>query len=110
MAAVVSREGGLRTGRRISHVFVMDIPTYHKVLIVTDGAINIAPTLEDKVDICQNAVDLALSLGLNKPKVAILARSKRYFEDAGHDRRGGTLQDGGTRADQGCNPGRSTGV
>ncbi len=73
MAAVVSREGGLRTGRRISHVFVMDIPTYHKVLIVTDGAINISPTLEDKVDICQNAVDLAISLGLNKPKVAILA-------------------------------------
>jgi phosphotransacetylase len=73
MAAVVSREGGLRTGRRISHAFVMDIPTYHKVLIVTDGAINISPTLEDKVEICQNAVDLAISLGLNKPKVAILA-------------------------------------
>jgi phosphate acetyltransferase len=73
MAAVVSREGGLRTGRRISHVFVMDVPTYHKVLIVTDGAINISPTLEDKADICQNAVDLAISLGLKKPKVAILA-------------------------------------
>ena len=73
MAAVVSREGGLRTARRISHVFVMDVPTYHKVLIVTDGAINIAPTLEDKVDICQNAIDLAISLGLEKPKVAILA-------------------------------------
>ncbi|WP_158752115.1 bifunctional enoyl-CoA hydratase/phosphate acetyltransferase [Acidobacterium sp. S8] len=73
MAAVVSREGGLRTGRRISHVFVMDIPTYHKVLIVTDGAINIFPTLEDKADICQNAIDLAISLGLKKPKVAILA-------------------------------------
>jgi phosphate acetyltransferase len=73
MAAVVSREGGLRTGRRISHVFVMDVPTYHKVLIVTDGAINIAPSLEDKVDICQNAIDLAISLGLEKPKVAILA-------------------------------------
>ena len=73
LAAVVSREGGLRTGRRISHAFVMDIPTYHKVLIVTDGAINISPTLEDKVEICQNAVDLAISLGLNKPKVAILA-------------------------------------
>lgn len=73
MSAVVSREGGLRTGRRISHVFVMDVPTYHKVLIVTDGAINIAPTLEDKVDICQNAIDLAISLGLEKPKVAILA-------------------------------------
>ena len=73
LSAIVSREGGLRTGRRISHVFVMDVPTYHKVLIVTDGAINIAPTLEDKVDICQNAIDLAISLGLEKPKVAILA-------------------------------------
>ena len=73
MSAVVSREGGLRTGRRISHVFVMDVPTYHKVLMVTDGAINISPTLEDKVDICQNAIDLAVSLGLEKPKVAILA-------------------------------------
>jgi phosphotransacetylase len=73
MAAAVSREAGLRTGRRISHAFVMDIPTYHKVLIVTDGAINIAPTLEDKVDICQNAIDLATSLGLQRPKVAILA-------------------------------------
>ena len=73
MAAVVSRDGGVRTARRISHVFVMDVPTYHKVLIVTDGAINIAPTLEDKVDICQNAIDLAVSLGRQRPKVAILA-------------------------------------
>jgi phosphate acetyltransferase len=73
MSAVVSRDGGLRTGRRISHVFIMDVPTYHKVLIVTDAAINIAPTLEDKVDICQNAIDLAHSLGLEKPKLAILA-------------------------------------
>ncbi len=72
MSAIVSREGGLRTGRRISHVFVMDVPTYHKVLIITDAAINIAPTLEDKVDILQNAIDLAISLGLEKPKVAIL--------------------------------------
>ena len=73
LSAVVSRDVGLRTGRRISHVFVMDVPTYHKVLIVTDAAINIAPTLEDKVDICQNAIDLAISLGREKPKVAILA-------------------------------------
>jgi len=73
MGAVVSREGGLRTGRRISHVFIMDVPTYHKALLITDGAINIAPTLEDKVDICQNAIDLAVSLGLERPKVAILA-------------------------------------
>jgi phosphotransacetylase len=73
LSAVVSREKGLRTGRRISHAFLMDVPTYHKVLIVTDAAINIAPTLEDKVDICQNAIDLALSLGVKTPKVAILA-------------------------------------
>ena len=73
MGAVVSRDGGLRTARRISHAFVMDVPTYHKVLIVTDGAINIAPTLEDKVDICQNAIDLAVALGREWPSVAILA-------------------------------------
>ena len=73
LGAVVARESGLRTGRRISHVFIMDVPTYHKVLIVTDAAINIAPSLEDKVDICQNAVDLAVSLGLKQPKVAVLA-------------------------------------
>ena len=73
LSAIVSRDGGLRTGRRISHVFVMDVPTYHKVLVVTDAAINIAPTLEDKVDICQNAIDLAVSLGVEKPKLAILA-------------------------------------
>ena len=73
MAAVVAKEGGLRTGRRISHVFLMDVPTYPKVLIITDGAINIAPTLEDKVDIVQNAIDLARSLDVERPKVAILA-------------------------------------
>jgi phosphotransacetylase len=73
MSAIVARETGLRTGRRISHAFIMDVPTYHKVLIVTDGAINIAPALEDKVDICQNAIDLAIALGREKPKVAILA-------------------------------------
>jgi phosphotransacetylase len=73
LGAVVSKEGGLRTGRRLSHVFLMDVPTYHKVLIVTDGAINIAPTLEDKADICQNAIDLARAFGVERPKVAILA-------------------------------------
>jgi phosphotransacetylase len=73
LGAVVARETGLRTGRRISHVFIMDVPTYHKVLVITDAAINIAPTLEDKVDICQNAIDLAIALGVARPKVAILA-------------------------------------
>lgn len=76
LSAIVSRDGGLRTGRRISHVFVMDVPTYHKVLIITDAAINISPTLDDKVDICQNAIDLVNSLRhdkTEKPKLAILA-------------------------------------
>ncbi|HET8946691.1 MAG TPA: phosphate acetyltransferase [Candidatus Polarisedimenticolia bacterium] len=73
MGAVVAREGGLRTARRISHVFVMDVPTYHKVLVITDAAINIAPALEDKADILRNAIDLVVSLGRDKPKVAILA-------------------------------------
>jgi phosphate acetyltransferase len=73
LGAVIAKETGLRTGRRISHVFIMDVPTYHKVLVVTDAAINIAPTLEDKVDILQNAIDLVISLGVARPKVAILA-------------------------------------
>jgi phosphotransacetylase len=73
LGAVVAKETGLRTGRRVSHVFIMDVPTYHKVLIVTDAAINIAPTLDDKADICQNAIDLASRLGVKTPKVAILA-------------------------------------
>jgi phosphotransacetylase len=73
LGAVVARESGLRTGRRVSHVFLMDVPTYHKVLLVTDAAINIAPSLEEKADICQNAIDLAITLGVERPKVAILA-------------------------------------
>ncbi|WP_300454547.1 bifunctional enoyl-CoA hydratase/phosphate acetyltransferase [Accumulibacter sp.] len=72
MAEVVSRESGLRTERRISHAFVMDVPTYHKPLIVTDAAINIAPDLDVKRDICQNAIDLARTLGVARPKVAII--------------------------------------
>ena len=73
MSAVVASATGLRTSRRISHAFVMSVPTYHKPLVITDGAINIAPTLEDKRDICQNAIDLARSLGCETPKVAILS-------------------------------------
>jgi len=73
LGAVLSKEAGLRTGRRISHVFVMDVPNYHKVLVVTDAAINIAPTLEDKADICRNAIDLTIIMGVERPKVAVLA-------------------------------------
>jgi len=73
MAAVVPSATGLRTARRISHVFVMDVPAYPRVLLVTDAAINIAPGLKEKVDIVQNAIDLALILGIAEPKVAILS-------------------------------------
>ena len=73
MAAVVPTATGLRTARRISHAFLMDVPAYPRVLIVTDAAINIYPTLEDKVDIVQNAIDLARVLGVAEPKVAILS-------------------------------------
>jgi phosphate acetyltransferase len=73
MGAVVAREGGLRTGRRISHCFVMDVPTHDDVLIISDAAVNIAPSLEVKVDIVQNAIDLAHNLGVADVRVAILS-------------------------------------
>ena len=63
----------LRTARRLSHVFLADVPTYPHPLLITDAAINIYPTLEDKADIVQNAIDLAHALGIEKPKVAILS-------------------------------------
>ena len=73
MSAVVSSATGLRTTSRISHVFVMDVPTYPQALFITDAAINIAPGLEDKLHITQNAINLAHDLGLAEPKVAILS-------------------------------------
>jgi phosphate acetyltransferase len=73
LAAVVRRETGLRTAQRLSHVFLMDVPTYAKALLVTDAAINIAPTVDEKRDICQNAIELAHILGIACPKVAILS-------------------------------------
>ena len=73
LGAVVAPQSRLRTARRISHVYMLDVPAYPKPLIVTDAAINIAPTLEHKRDICQNAIDLMRLLGINKPLVAVLA-------------------------------------
>ncbi|PKN62716.1 MAG: enoyl-CoA hydratase [Deltaproteobacteria bacterium HGW-Deltaproteobacteria-15] len=73
MSAVVPSATGLRTERRISHVFAMDVPTYAKPLFLTDAAINIYPTLEDKVDILKNAIQLAHTLKIEVPKVAILS-------------------------------------
>ena len=73
MSEVMKRDTGLRTGRRVSHAFIMDVPTYPKPLVITDAAINILPTLEDKRDIIQNAIDLLRALGIEQPKVAILS-------------------------------------
>jgi len=73
MAAVVAHDTGIRTERRISHCFILDVPGHAAPLIVTDAAVNIAPTLEEKVDIVQNAVDLAHAIGLDQVLVAILS-------------------------------------
>jgi phosphate acetyltransferase len=73
MGAVVRREGGLRTERRISHCFVMDVPSYEHALIISDAAVNIQPTLEDKMHIVQNAIDLAHAMGQSDVRVAILS-------------------------------------
>ena len=73
MSAVISSTHGLRTERRVSHVFVMDVPAYDRMLFVTDAAINIEPTLREKADIAQNAIELARSLGVETPKVAIMS-------------------------------------
>jgi phosphate acetyltransferase len=73
MGAVVAGTTGLRTARRISHVFVLDVPAYPRMLLVTDAAINVAPDARTKADIAQNAIDLAHVLGIDQPRVAILA-------------------------------------
>ncbi len=81
MGAVVRRDTGLRTARRVSHCFVMDVPSYSETLIVTDAAVNIAPTLRDKVDIVQNAIDLAHALRIEDVRVAILSAMETVNPD-----------------------------
>lgn len=81
MAAVVRSSTGLRTGRRISHAFIMDVPSLDRVIIVTDAAINIFPTLIDKMHIIQNAIDLSQALGYPQPKVAILSAMETINPD-----------------------------
>lgn len=81
LAAVVNKDKGLRTGRRMSHVFMLDVPRYHKPLFLTDAAINIKPTLMSKKDIVQNAIDLFTALGLGTPKVAILSAVEMVTEN-----------------------------
>jgi len=81
MGAVVRRDTGLRTARRVSHCFVMDVPSYSETLIVTDAAVNIAPTLKDKVDIIQNAIDLAHALRFPEVRVALLSAMETINTD-----------------------------
>lgn len=81
MGAVVRRDTGLRTARRISHCFVMDVPSYAETLIITDAAVNIAPTLAEKVDIVQNAIDLGHALRLPEVRVAILSAMETVNPD-----------------------------
>jgi len=81
MSAVVKRETGLRTSRRISHCFVMDVPGHAEALIITDAAVNIFPTLKDKVHIVQNAIDLARDLGAAEVRVAILSAMETVNPD-----------------------------
>jgi phosphate acetyltransferase len=73
LGAVVARDANLRTSRRISHVFWFDLPAYHKPLMVTDAVVNIAPTLQNKVDILANAIGFAHAIGLQSPKIALLS-------------------------------------
>ena len=81
MAAVVRRDTGLRTARRISHCFIMDVPGHDQPLIITDAAVNIAPDLKAKVDIVQNAIDLAHALGSKEVRVAILSAMESVNPD-----------------------------
>ena len=81
MGAVVRRDTGLRTARRVSHCFVMDVPSYSETLIITDAAVNIAPTLKDKVDIIQNAIDLAHALRFPEVRVALLSAMETINTD-----------------------------
>jgi len=81
MGAVVKRDTGLRTARRISHCFVLDVPGHTDALIITDAAVNISPTLRDKIDIVQNAIDLAHNLGMPEVRVAILSAMETVNPD-----------------------------
>jgi phosphate acetyltransferase len=104
MAEVVKRDTGLRTARRISHCFVMDVPSYATALIISDAAVNIAPTLKDKVDIVQNAIDLAhaaLPRGASGDPVGDGNGESRRALDGGG---GGAVQDGRPRPDHGRHP------
>ncbi|WP_029584197.1 bifunctional enoyl-CoA hydratase/phosphate acetyltransferase [Bradyrhizobium sp. URHD0069] len=81
LGAVVSRDGNMRTSRRMSHVFWFDLPAYHKPLMVTDAVVNITPSLKDKVDILANAIGFAQAIGLAAPKIALLSAIETVSPD-----------------------------
>lgn len=81
ISAAVNTEKGIRIGKRISHIMLMDIPSYKKPLMITDAAFNVFPTLDDKKDIVQNAINLAISIGIETPKVALLSAISKVSED-----------------------------
>lgn len=80
MGAIVGSESGLRTGRRMSHCMVADVPAYKKLLIISDAGLNINPTLKEKRDIILNAIDLAHSIGVKQPKIALLSAVETISE------------------------------
>ena len=104
MRPVTASATGLRTERRISHVFIMDVPTYAETLFITDAAINIFPDLDAKRDIVQNAIDLFTQIGLGKPRVAIFRCRNGHDQDTVDHRCGCPLQDGRPRANHWSNP------
>ena len=111
MGAIVPTAAGLRTSRRISHAFVMDVATYPKMFIMTDAAVNIFPDLEVKRDIVQNAIDLAHALGIELPKVGILSAVEVINPKIPSTAGGGRpLQDGRPRTDYRRHPRRSPGI
>ena len=108
MREVASSKTGLRTARRISHVFIMDVPTYAETLFITDAAINIFPDLDAKRDIIQNAIDLFTQVGLGTPRVAILSAVETVTPKIPvHHRRRRALQDGRSRPDHRRHPRRA---
>jgi hypothetical protein len=111
MAEVVHADTGLRTERRISHAYVMDVPGHPRPLVITDAAINITPTLEDKADIARNAIDLAHVIGIERPNVAIVAAVETVNpEDAGDAGCRRAVQDGGPGPDRRWRAGRAAGA
>ena len=109
--AVLSPTANLRTERRLSHVYLFDVPTYPKPLLVTDAAVNISPDIEDKRDIVQNAIDLAHVMGIKEPKVAILSAVETINPKMQiHSGCRHALQDGRPRPDHGRRAGRAAGL